>query len=93
VDNLGPLKGFLTIYLFIYVFYLFIYFFFCSGEEEQVLNYQSQQYKVLPALAAAYAFLFGHRRLNEYYQRVHAELMADNSTHLAEVIASKHCIG
>ena len=58
----------------------------CSRErEEQVLNYQSQQYKVLPALASAYAFLMVYRSLHRYYNHVYADVMAGNASLLSEV--------
>ena len=50
-----------------------------------MLNYQSQQYKVLPAVASAYAFLMTYRRLRKYYESVYADVMAGNASHLAEV--------
>ncbi|KAL8588491.1 hypothetical protein ACOMHN_022278 [Nucella lapillus] len=58
-----------------------------GGKEEQVLNYQSQQYKVLPALASAYAFLMAHRSLQRFYNQVSAEIMAGNTSRLGEL----HC--
>nr|KAG5696426.1 hypothetical protein BaRGS_020963 [Batillaria attramentaria] len=58
------------------------------GERElQVLDYQSQQYKVLPALAASYAFLMTNRSLHRLYDSVHADIMAGNTKLLAEL----HC--
>ncbi|KAK7102852.1 peroxisomal acyl-coenzyme A oxidase 1-like [Littorina saxatilis] len=56
-------------------------------KEEQVLNYQSQQYKILPALASAYAFLMAYHCLHRHYSRVYAQLMDGNTSHLAEL----HC--
>ncbi|XP_076447527.1 peroxisomal acyl-coenzyme A oxidase 1-like [Babylonia areolata] len=58
-----------------------------GGKEEQVLNYQSQQYKVLPALASAYAFLMAFRCLQRFYNQVSSDIMAGNTSQLGEL----HC--
>ena len=50
------------------------------------MNYQSQQYKVLPALAMAYAVLHASRRLHRHYTRVYTQLTAGNTSGLGEVI-------
>ncbi|ESO91273.1 hypothetical protein LOTGIDRAFT_105863 [Lottia gigantea] len=54
-------------------------------EEELVINYQSQQYKLFPALASAYALLFTSRELHQYYDRVYPQITKGNYRQLGEL--------
>ncbi|XP_062607269.1 peroxisomal acyl-coenzyme A oxidase 1-like [Saccostrea cucullata] len=58
-----------------------------SQEETKILDYQTQQYKVFPALATTYAMFFVSKTLRNRYLRIHAEMMKGNYQNLAEI----HC--
>ncbi|KAK6176957.1 hypothetical protein SNE40_015158 [Patella caerulea] len=56
-----------------------------GGEEEQVINYQSQQYKLFPAVATAYALMFASQQLHDYYNQIYPQLARGSYTNLAEL--------
>jgi acyl-CoA oxidase len=61
--------------------------------EEQVLNYQSQQYRLLPLLAAAYAIHFTGQRMMELYFDLASEIsesLTNESSKVSEKLAQVH---
>ena len=42
--------------------------------EAQILDYQTQQYKLLPLLASAYAMYFTGRYAEDYYEEIASEI-------------------
>ncbi|OQR96127.1 peroxisomal acyl-coenzyme A oxidase [Achlya hypogyna] len=61
------------------------------SEEMQVLNYQSQQHRLLPRLAESYAIIIAGNRLLSFAQRA-TEMVAQGSTD-AGVLALTHATG
>ncbi|CAH1225068.1 ACOX1 [Branchiostoma lanceolatum] len=58
------------------------------GEPEpQILEYQTQQYKLFPHLAAAYAFWFTVQTLQAHYEQVNSRLQEGDTSGLQEVHA------
>ncbi|KAK3103565.1 hypothetical protein FSP39_020203 [Pinctada imbricata] len=55
--------------------------------EPKILEYQTQQYKVFPGLALAYAILFSSRSLTLRYSEAHREIQGGNLQKLPEL----HC--
>ena len=53
--------------------------------EPQILDYQTQQYKLFPRLAAAYAYRFAATALHEQFGRVLGEIKKGQLENLAEV--------
>ncbi|XP_053381781.1 peroxisomal acyl-coenzyme A oxidase 1-like [Mercenaria mercenaria] len=45
-----------------------------GGEEPQVIDYQTQQEKIVPLLAAAYAFIFSGNMMVKEYMRINADM-------------------
>nr|XP_022297816.1 peroxisomal acyl-coenzyme A oxidase 1-like [Crassostrea virginica] len=58
-----------------------------SEQENKILDYQTQQYKVFPCLASAYALFFVSKMLKNRYLRIYAEIMKGNFKNLPEI----HC--
>ena len=56
-----------------------------SEQENKILDYQTQQYKVFPCLASAYALFFVSKMLKNRYLRIYAEIMKGNFKNLPEV--------
>ena len=56
-------------------------------QEPQVLDFQTQQYKLFPLMAAAYAYWFSGLKMRETYFRLNYEMKQGNTEHLAEVTA------
>ena len=56
-----------------------------SAQEPQILDYQTQQYKLFPMIATAYAFLFAGSRLREIYFATNSEIQEGNVEMLPEV--------
>ena len=56
--------------------------------EAQVLDYQTQQYKLFPLLAASYAFWLSGLKMRHTYFSLNYELMHGNMDLLPEVTAS-----
>ncbi|XP_035685665.1 peroxisomal acyl-coenzyme A oxidase 1-like [Branchiostoma floridae] len=58
------------------------------GEPEpQILDYQTQQYKLFPHLAAAYGFWFTIQNLEAHYERVNSKLQEGDTSGLQELHA------
>ncbi len=57
----------------------------CSAPEPQILDYQAQQYKLLPNLAAALAFWFSGAQMLRMYTNIMKEIRAGNTENLPEV--------
>ncbi len=55
---------------------------FYSEGEVKVLDYQTQQYRILPALARAYAFLFSGFQVRDMYTKVTEQLKSSNNADL-----------
>lgn len=59
----------------------------CSREPEpQILDYQTQQYKLFPLLATAYAFHFVGAYIKDTYQRVSGDISTGDLSELPEVL-------
>lgn len=60
--------------------------------EPQILNYQTQQYKLFPVLAMAYAFTFVGQYMKQTYNRISGDIHAGDLSELPEVplTASAH---
>ena len=50
-----------------------------------MIDYQTQQYKLFPLIASAYAFLFSGAELREIYFRTNSEIQQGNVDMLPEV--------
>ena len=59
----------------------------CSEEERQVLDYQTQQHKLFPLLASAYAYWFSGLKMRETYFLLNYEIQQGNTALLPEVTA------
>lgn len=60
----------------------------CSREPEpQILDYQTQQYKLFPLLATAYAFHFVGAYIKTTYQRISGDISTGDLSELPEVIS------
>lgn len=58
-------------------------------EEAKILDYQTQQEKLLPQLAAAYAFHFVNNYLHKLFDRGYKEIQERNFNSLPEVSCCK----
>lgn len=58
-----------------------------SGPEAKVLDYQTQQQKLLPQLATAYAFHFAAHGLLDFFQRSYSAILHRDFSLLPEVPA------
>lgn len=58
-------------------------------QEAKILDYQTQQEKLLPQLAAAYAFHFVNGLLQELFDRGYREIQKKNFDTLPEVSCSR----
>jgi acyl-CoA oxidase len=56
-----------------------------SDPEPQVLDYQTQQYKLFPYLAAAYAYWFAGLKIREMYFFLNYDIQQGNTELLPEV--------
>ena len=63
--------------------------FLFRGPEPQILDYQTQQYKLFPRLAAAYAYLFGSLALSSNFREVKKEIDDGKLDNLAGVSGGK----
>lgn len=54
--------------------------------EPQILDYQTQQYKLFPLLAMAYAFTFVGQYMKQTYQRISGDIAAGDFSELPEVL-------
>lgn len=69
--------------------------FFCREPEPQILDFQTQQYKLFPLLATAYAFQFVGQYMSQTYHRITGDIQQGNLSELPEVnlwLVSKCCI-
>ncbi len=53
--------------------------------EPQILDYQTQQYKLLPVLAMAYAFTFVGQYMRNTYHRISGDISEGDFSELPEV--------
>ncbi|XP_051835796.1 peroxisomal acyl-coenzyme A oxidase 2 [Antechinus flavipes] len=58
-----------------------------SEPEAKILDYQTQQQKLFPQLATAYAFHFIDESLNEFFKKSYQEIINGNITNLPELHA------
>lgn len=59
----------------------------CSREPEpQILDYQTQQYKLFPLLATAYAFHFVGAYIKDTYRRISGDINEGDLSELPEVL-------
>ena len=67
---------------------IFFVFFNCFRDKEpKVLDFQTQQYKLFPVLAFAYATWFVEEDFKRYYNRIYqTEISKGNFQNIAEVI-------
>ena len=59
--------------------------FWNSAPEPQILDYQTQQHKLLPLLATTYAFHFIGNYVSKMYQNISESVDAGNYSQLNEV--------
>jgi acyl-CoA oxidase len=64
---------------------------YCSAEEPQIIEYQTQQYKLFPFLATAYAYWFAGRKLRKAYVQAYEEIMKGDAKSLPEVWYNTLC--
>lgn len=55
--------------------------------EPQILDYQTQQYKLFPLLAMAYSFTFVGQYMTEIYQRISEDISQGDFSQLPEVLS------
>jgi len=58
---------------------------YCSDPEPQVVEFQTQQYRLFPMLATAYAYWFAGQKLLKAYHAFQDELKKGSSSSLPEV--------
>ncbi|XP_061534710.1 peroxisomal acyl-coenzyme A oxidase 1 isoform X2 [Phycodurus eques] len=58
-----------------------------GGPEPQILDYQTQQYKLFPVLAMAYAFTFVGQYVNQMYHRITGDINQGDFSELPELHA------
>ncbi|XP_061628328.1 peroxisomal acyl-coenzyme A oxidase 1 isoform X1 [Phyllopteryx taeniolatus] len=58
-----------------------------GGPEPQILDYQTQQYKLFPVLAMAYAFTFVGQYMNQMYHRITGDINQGDFSELPELHA------
>lgn len=61
--------------------------------EPQILDYQTQQYKLLPLLAKAYAFTFVGQYMRETYHRISGDINEGDFSELPEVLTGRTHVG
>ena len=54
--------------------------------EPQILDYQTQQYKLFPLLATAYAFTFVGQYMKQTYHRISGDIHEGDFSELPEVL-------
>jgi len=64
----------------------------CSNAESLIIEYQTQQYKLFPMLATAYAYWFAGQKLQKAYYAFQNELKHGNAASLPEVSLLKVCL-
>ena len=60
-------------------------YFDCSGEEQLILNYQTQQYRLFPLLASAYCLRMSGDSIYNRYLDINKQIEQGNTEDLAEV--------
>lgn len=58
------------------------------GSEAQIIDYQTQQYKLFPLLATAYAMYFTGKYAEDYYNKISSEIEAGNLDSLNQVFSN-----
>ena len=58
---------------------------FCRDPEPQIIDFQTQQYKLFPLLATSYAYWFVGQKLQKVYYAVQDELKSGITVSLPEV--------
>ena len=53
--------------------------------EPQILDYQTQQMKLFPAIATSYCYMFLSQSLWQIYYQIEAEILKGDVSRLAEV--------
>ena len=66
---------------------------FLSGPEPQVMDYVTQQYKLFPELAAAYAFTFAGTYISALYMKTNKEILQGEVDKLPEVMWAISLLG
>ena len=56
-----------------------------SGEEAQILDYQTQQYRLFPLLATSYAMYFAGRFMYDFYLKATAQIEGGNLNSMPQV--------
>ncbi|XP_077990002.1 peroxisomal acyl-coenzyme A oxidase 1-like [Glandiceps talaboti] len=56
-----------------------------GAKEVQIMDFQSQQYKILPQLATVYAFLFTQKKINQLHDQLQREMQTENFASLSDV--------
>lgn len=57
----------------------------CSSQEVQILDYRTQQYRILPYLAQSFVFLFAATEVKDLYMRVFFSLFFSVSLKISEI--------
>lgn len=77
----------------LYVCIIFFPFSVCFSEPEpQILDFQTQQYKLFPLLATAYAFHFVGAYMKETYHRINEDIGQGDLSELPEVRVAAHAL-
>ncbi|XP_060084929.1 peroxisomal acyl-coenzyme A oxidase 1-like [Ylistrum balloti] len=58
-----------------------------GGPEAQIMDYQTQQYKLFPLIATTYAFRFTGQRINDHYTTINSNIEKGNLENLPELHA------
>lgn len=66
-------------------------FLFLREPEPQILDYQTQQYKLIPLLATAYAFTFVGQYMRETYHRISGDINEGDFSEMPEVLTYRGC--
>lgn len=61
-------------------------FLFHREPEPQILDFQTQQYKLFPLLATAYAFIFVGQYMKDTYSRISGDINQGDFSELPEVL-------
>lgn len=64
---------------------MYYYYYYFREREPQILDYQTQQYKLIPYIAYFYAFRFSAEWLSNIYHQVTANMKDGNLEQLPEV--------
>ena len=61
--------------------------------EPQILDYQTQQYKLFPLLATAYAFTFVGQYMRQTYHRISGDINQGDFSEMPEVLTGHTSVG